>query len=264
MRTPVAIFGDVSKRYPCGWLGRRTIWALRGVRFQIEPGEIFGLLGPNRAGKTTLIKILLTLTHATGGVIQRLGRPVNDRTTLAAVGYVHESQSFPRYLTAAQLLEFYAALNHETGPAVRRRARQLLERCGIADRGCEPIACFSKGMLQRLALAQALMNDPQLLVLDEPSEGMDLVARELLHDTLLEQRRRGRTAILVSHSLADVERLCDRVAVLCRADGFCRFAGRARPPCGLCRGWRRSVGDGPATVVCQRSAACHESQAVGA
>jgi ABC-2 type transport system ATP-binding protein len=139
---------------------------------------------------------------------------VEDRSTLGAVGYVHESQAFPCYLTAANLLEFYAALNRETGARVRRRVAELLDRFGLADRSHEPIARFSKGMLQRLALAQSLVSEPRLLVLDEPSEGMDLLARGLLYETLIEQRRLGRSTILVSHSLADAQRLCDRVAVV--------------------------------------------------
>jgi ABC-2 type transport system ATP-binding protein len=223
MSTPVAVFSHVDKQYPTGLFGLRKLCALRNVNLQVERGEIYGLLGPNRAGKTTLVKILLSLCRASSGEVSRLGRPMSDRRTLARIGYVHESQAFPRYLTAPSLLEYYAALNHQTGPAVRRRARMLLERCGLADRSREPIAGFSKGMLQRLALAQALMNEPELLVLDEPSEGMDLTARALLHETLREHRRAGGSAILVSHSLADVERLCDRAGVL-RA-GQVAFAG---------------------------------------
>jgi ABC-2 type transport system ATP-binding protein len=214
MKTPVAAFSRVVKRYPGAWPARRPTWALDDVSFDVRSGEIFGLLGPNRAGKTTLVKLLLSLCHATSGKVERLGRPVEDRATLGAVGYVHESQAFPRYLSAAGLLEFYAALNRETGARVRRRLAELLERFGLADRSREPIASFSKGMLQRLALAQALVNEPRLLVLDEPSEGMDLLARALLHDTLAEQRRLGRAVILVSHSLSDAQRLCDRVAVV--------------------------------------------------
>ncbi len=123
MTTPVASFSQIGKCYPGGWLSKRSVWALRDVSLQVERGAIFGLLGPNRAGKTTLVKILLSLCHATTGEVIRMGRPSSDRTTLATIGYVHESQAFPRYFTAEHLLEFYAALNHETGPAVRRRAQ---------------------------------------------------------------------------------------------------------------------------------------------
>ncbi len=225
MSNPVAVFSHVGKIYPAS-LGRPALRALRDVNFQIDAGEIFGLLGPNRAGKTTLVKILLSLSRPSSGYVIRLGRPANDRATLGAIGYVHESQAFPRYLNAQSLLEYYAALNFQTGAAVRQRARDLLARFGLVDRSREPIARFSKGMLQRLALAQALMNDPQLLVLDEPSEGMDLTARALLHEVLIEQRRAGavqswsRTRCRMSNRCA-IALLCCAAATLC-------FMGRLR------------------------------------
>jgi len=204
----VAEFENVCKVYPGG------VVALDKVSLTVHAGEVFGLVGPNRAGKTTLVKILLSICHPTSGVIRRLSRPWEIRATLAQVGYVHESQAFPRYLTAAGLLEYYGALSGMASQTVRARAGELLNQFGLADRTREPIARFSKGMLQRLALAQALLNDPELLVLDEPSEGMDLSARRLLHQVILERRQAGASVILVSHALSDVERLCDRVAVL--------------------------------------------------
>src|SRR5437868_14141995 len=207
--TAAVEFQEVSKSYPDGWLGRLP--ALANVSFVIEPGEVFGLLGPNRAGKTTLVKILLSLCRPGAGQVIRLGRPATDRTTLARVGYMHENQAFPRYWNAADLLEFYGALALMPVPKIPARAAELLERVGLADRCHEPIARFSKGMIQRLALAQALINDPELLVLDEPAEGLDLVGRRLLSEVIQEQRRRGRTVLLVSHVLSEVERHCDRV-----------------------------------------------------
>ena len=169
----------------------RTVEALRGVSFGIEPGEVFALLGPNRAGKTTLLKILLGLCHPSGGRVFRLGRPLSERSTLARVGYMHENQAFPRYLTATTLLEFYGDLSWIPPAVLRTRVPALLERVGLADRAREPIARFSKGMVQRLALAQALLAEPDLLVLDEPMEGLDLSARLLLQEIVAEQRRRG-------------------------------------------------------------------------
>ncbi|HEV3416203.1 MAG TPA: ABC transporter ATP-binding protein [Pirellulales bacterium] len=207
-------FEDVTKVFSAGLFGRGGVRALDGVSLSISAGEVFGLIGPNRAGKTTLVKILLSICRPTSGRIWRLGRHWKERSTLARVGYVHESQAFPRYLTARNLLEYYGALSRQPAPIVRRRAGELLERFGLADRSREPIGRFSKGMLQRLALAQALVNDPELIVLDEPSEGMDLAARRLLHNVIRERQQKGHTAILVSHLLSDVERLCDRVAVL--------------------------------------------------
>ncbi|HKD37341.1 MAG TPA: ABC transporter ATP-binding protein, partial [Pirellulales bacterium] len=173
-----------------------------------------GLVGPNRSGKTTLVKTLLSICRPTSGRIGRLGRDWRDRSTLARVGYVHESQAFPPYLTAARLLQYYGALSRQPASRIRRRGKELLERVGLADRSREAIGRFSKGMLQRLALAQSLVNDPELLVLDEPSEGMDLAARRLFHDVIRQRKKQGRSAILVSHDLSDIERLCDRVAVL--------------------------------------------------
>jgi ABC-2 type transport system ATP-binding protein len=206
-------FENAVKRYS-GGLWRRGVVALDGVSLSIAAGEVFGMVGPNRAGKTTLVKILLSICRPSSGRIMRLGRHARDRGTLARVGYVHESQAFPRYLTARSLLQFYGALSWQEAREVRNRTESLLERFGLSDRSREPIGRFSKGMLQRLALAQALINDPELLVLDEPSEGMDLSARRVLDEVIRERREQGRTAILVSHHLVDVQRLCDRVAVL--------------------------------------------------
>lgn len=211
---PAAAFEGVGKSYPIGLLRRGPLRAVDDVSFHVERGEVFGLLGPNRAGKTTLVKILLSLCRPSSGAVHRLGRPVTDRRTLARVGYMHENHAFPRYLTAAGLLEYYAAMSLVPFEEARARVNPLLERVGLADRCAEPIACFSKGMVQRLGLAQALLTDPELLVLDEPTEGLDLAGRQLLRELVREQRRRGKSVLLVSHVLTEVEQLCDRVGVL--------------------------------------------------
>jgi ABC-2 type transport system ATP-binding protein len=207
-------FEKVSKVYPRRWMSGPAVTALDQVSFSILPGEVFGVIGPNRSGKTTIVKSLLTICRPTRGRIARLGAPWSDRSTLARVGYVHESQSFPKYLTATGLLGYYGGLSQLPRDAVQQRSSQLLEQFSLADRAHEPIGRYSKGMLQRLALAQALLSDPELLVLDEPSEGMDLTARRLLHQIIRERREQGKTVLLVSHALADVRQLCDRVAVL--------------------------------------------------
>lgn len=212
-RPSVAQFESVSKCYG-GVRPRRAVQALQGVSFAVPQGEVFGVVGPNRAGKSTLVKLLLSLCRPSSGRITRFGRPSGDRHTLARVGYIHESQALPRYWHAQGLLHYYGAMSGLPGRAVRRRAGELLDRVGLADRRREPIARYSKGMLQRLALAQALINDPELLVFDEPTEGMDLLARRLVFEAIAEQRARGQSVLLVSHSLADIERLCDQVAVL--------------------------------------------------
>src|SRR5262249_9373222 len=149
--TAVAQFDNVVKIYQRGIFRRREIRALDGVSFAVQPGETFALLGPNRAGKTTLIKILLSLCAATKGSAYRLGKPVHERPTLARVGYLHENQAFPRYLTATELLGFYGALSLVDELRVKERSEELLKRVGLADRRDEPIRQFSKGMCQRLA-----------------------------------------------------------------------------------------------------------------
>jgi ABC-2 type transport system ATP-binding protein len=211
---PVAEFQDVGMSYPTGFLGRGQRAALEHISFLINSGEIFALIGPNRAGKTTLVKILLSLCHPTAGQGLRFQRPLPERQTLARIGYVHENPAFPRYLSARALMEFYGALTLLRESVVRSRTAALLEKVGLADRSHEPISSFSKGMVQRLAIAQALLNDPELLVLDEPSEGLDLMGRRLVRDVIIERRQRGFTVLLVSHVIGDIEQLCDRVGVL--------------------------------------------------
>ena len=214
MTTPVAEFIDVSKTYRAPLRSKATVFALHGISLTIEPGEVFALLGPNRAGKTTLVKILLGLCRPTGGRAFRLGRPIAERNTLARVGYMHENQAFPRYLTASTLLDFYGNMSWIEPAVLKSRVPALLDRLGLADRAHEPISRFSKGMVQRLALAQALLTEPDLLVLDEPMEGLDLGARTMLQEIVAEQRRAGKTVLVVSHALSEVAQICDRVAVL--------------------------------------------------
>jgi ABC-2 type transport system ATP-binding protein len=207
-------FENVSKVYPTGWSRRGGTRAVHNVTLEIPRGQVFGLLGPNRAGKTTLVKLLLALSRPTAGRVSRLDRPASDIATLSRVGYLHENQHFPRYLTARELLRFYAALTLMKPEIIAARADELLKLVGLADRADEPIARFSKGMVQRLGLAQALLNDPDLLVLDEPTEGLDLVGRALLRDVIAARKASGKSVLLVSHVLSEVEQTCDRVAVI--------------------------------------------------
>ncbi len=211
---PVVEFVDVVKDYTLGLVRRRKIRAVANVSFRVEAGEVFGLLGPNRAGKTTLVKILLSLCRFNSGQVNRLGKPVRDRATLGRIGYVHENHAFPRYLSAESLLAYYGALTLMPYDVVKSRVPKLLEQVGLADRAKDVVATFSKGMIQRLGLAQALLNEPDLLVLDEPNEGLDLVGRGIVAETIKAQKRSGKSVILVSHVLHEVEQLCDRIAVL--------------------------------------------------
>ena len=212
--TAAATFENVEKTYKTGPFSRGGVPAVRGVTLSVPAGSVFGLLGPNRAGKTTLVKLLLSLAGPTAGAVTRLGEPTSVRRTLARVGYMHENHAFPRYLTATEVLHFYGGLAGVSTLDLGARSAKHLERVGLADRGREPIQRFSKGMAQRLGLAQALMNDPELLILDEPTEGLDLAGRQLLREVVAESRAAGRTVILVSHVLAEVEELCDELAVI--------------------------------------------------
>jgi ABC-2 type transport system ATP-binding protein len=214
LKQPMAQFMEVVKEYPRGMLGGDPLRAIDAISFQIEAGEVFGLLGPNRAGKTTLVKLLLALCQPTSGQVLRFGQPSTNRDTLRHVGYVHENQAFPRYLTARSLLEYYGSLSLITEMTVKARVPKLLERVGLADRADEPISRFSKGMIQRLGLAQALLNEPDLLVFDEPSEGLDLMGRQLVRELVREQKQQGKTVLFVSHVLTEVEKFCDRIAVI--------------------------------------------------
>jgi ABC-2 type transport system ATP-binding protein len=212
--TAAAVFDQVVKTYPTGPLGRGGVPAVRSASLTVPVGRVFGLLGPNRAGKTTLVKLLLSLVRPTSGTVTRLGAPTSNRSTLARIGYMHENHAFPRYLSAAELLDFYGGLSGVPAAEVGPRTTALLERVGLADRQAEPISRFSKGMVQRLGLAQALINDPDLLVLDEPTEGLDLFGRQLLRAVVRERKAAGKTVLLVSHVLTEVQELCDTVAVL--------------------------------------------------
>lgn len=205
---------DAGKTYSRLLGAPKTIEALGGVTLSVAPGEVFALVGPNRAGKTTLVKLLLGLCKPTKGSITRWGQPVNERSTLARIGYVHENQAFPRYLSAAALLSYYGTLTYLPDEVIAKRVPVLLKQVGLARRSQEPIKAFSKGMVQRLALAQALLNDPDLLVLDEPTEGLDQDGRQIVYDVVADLRRRGKTILLVSHVLSDIELLCDRIGVL--------------------------------------------------
>ncbi len=199
---------DVRKTYS------RNIQALRGVNIQVGRGEIFGLLGPNGAGKTTLVKIMMTVvrpTHALGTI---MGRPIGHRGKLALTGYLPENHRFPGYLTGLQLLDYYAALAKVPRASRSVNAPKLLDRLGLSQWGGTRIDKYSKGMMQRLGIAQALMNNPEFIVLDEPTDGLDPVGRRDIRQLLLELRRAGKTVFLNSHLLSELEMVCDRVAIL--------------------------------------------------
>jgi ABC-2 type transport system ATP-binding protein len=193
---------------------RGGIEALRGVNIQVGRGEIFGLLGPNGAGKTTLVKTMMTVIHPDRALGTILGRPLGNRGKLARIGYLPENHHFPPYLSGRQLLESYAALARVPGAVRRARATELLERVGMDAWASTRIEKYSKGMMQRLGLAQALMNDPELIVLDEPTDGVDPMGRRDIRELLLELKRAGKTIFINSHLLSELEMVCDRVSIL--------------------------------------------------
>ena len=192
----------------------RRVRALAGVDLHVGRGEIFGLLGPNGAGKSTLVKILLTIVRADRVAGRVLGQRLGHRRTLGAVGYLPENLRFPSHLQARHVLDSYAALAKVPRATRRRRAGQLLEQVELGTWATTRVGAFSKGMLQRLGIAQALMNDPQLVILDEPTDGLDPLGRRSVREMLVALRQAGKTVFINSHLLSELEMVCDRVAIL--------------------------------------------------
>lgn len=212
--TPAVTFDRVEKTYRPHPFARTGLLAVRGVSLSIPQGSCFALLGPNRAGKSTLLKMLLSLATPTAGVVLRFGEPAKVKATLGRVGYMHENHAFPRYHTARAVLSFYGGLSGVPAEQLPTKVDLLIQKVGLADRADEPIHRFSKGMVQRLGLAQAILNDPDLLILDEPTEGLDLTGRKLLREVVRGMKSAGKTVLLVSHVLPEVDELCDRAAVI--------------------------------------------------
>jgi ABC-2 type transport system ATP-binding protein len=214
----VAIRGLV-KVYRDFW-HRSTVHAVDGVDLDIAPGEVLGLLGPNGSGKSTTIKLLLGLLHPTAGEVRVLGLDPRDIQTKARIGYLPEEACLYDYLTARETLDLFARLFNLDAATRHVRVVELLHMVGLASAADRPVREFSKGMARRLGLAQALVNDPELVILDEPTAGLDPIACRQVKDLILALRQRGRTVLLCSHLLADVEDVCSRVAVM--------YAGRIR------------------------------------
>lgn len=199
---------DVEKVY------RGRVHALRGIDMRVHRGEVFGLLGPNGAGKSTLVKILMTVIRPTRCRGTLLGSAVGDKSVLSRVGYLPEHHKFPGYLTGAQVLDFYGAMCGVARAERRRRVPELLELVGMKDWGSKRVGGYSKGMRQRIGVAQALVNDPDLVLLDEPTDGVDPVGRRDIRDIVVRMRDRGKAVFINSHLLSELEAVCDRVAIL--------------------------------------------------
>lgn len=209
----VIVVKELRKTFVKGFWRKRHV-ALRGASFVVEPGEIFGFLGPNGAGKTTTLKILMGLIKADSGDAMMFGKPCGDPATRRRVGYLPESPYFYDHLTANELLDMMGALYGIDVATRRARARKLLERVGIAHAAKRPLRSYSKGMLQRAGLAQALIAEPELVVLDEPMSGLDPIGRREVRDMIAELRSDGTTVLVCTHVLADAVTLCDRVGIV--------------------------------------------------
>jgi ABC-2 type transport system ATP-binding protein len=205
---------QLTKSYTEGLLFRKRHHALRGVSLEVKPGEVFGLLGPNGAGKTTLIKILLGILHANQGKATVLDLNAGSKAARRKIGYLPENLIFPRHHTARSALYFYGRLSELSDSEIRRKEDELFQLVDLTGRQNEAVRRYSKGMRQRLGLAQAMLHDPDLLILDEPTDGLDPMGRSQIRDLLTKLKERGKTVFLNSHILQEVELICDRVAIM--------------------------------------------------
>lgn len=208
------IVEHLTKTYKPVWPWQKSATVLSDVSFSVREGEIFGFLGHNGAGKTTTMKILLGLLGATGGRMELLGAPVTDVSVHARLGYLPEAPYFYDYLTAEEFLCFYGRLAGLTRATLEQCVPQLLARVGLTEARTKQLRKFSKGMLQRIGLAQALIHDPELVILDEPMSGLDPIGRKEVRDLILSLRDQGKTVFFSSHIVSDVEMICDRVCIL--------------------------------------------------
>jgi ABC-2 type transport system ATP-binding protein len=211
---PIISTSELTKEYLSKTFSKERILALNNFTFDVNEGEIFGILGPNGAGKTTLIKILLGITFRTKGEVRIFDKEINDDSYKLKVGYLPENHRFPSYLTAEQALSFYGKLGGMNSADVKKKTDEYLKIVDMENWRNTKIKKYSKGMLQRLGLAQALMNDPELIFLDEPTDGVDPIGRKQIRDLLVHLKERGKTIFLNSHLLSEVELICDRVAIL--------------------------------------------------
>jgi ABC-2 type transport system ATP-binding protein len=217
MTTPLVEIENLTKDYEVGFWRKRKVRALDGLSLTINQGEIFGFLGANGAGKTTTLKLLMRLIFPTAGKARILGRDISDISMHQHIGYLPENPYFYDYLTAREFLHYCGQIFGFTKAERERRAEQLLARVGLEEtRWNIQLRKFSKGMLQRVGIAQALINDPEVVFLDEPMSGLDPVGRREVRDLITSLRQEGKTIFMCSHILSDIEVLCNRVAILKR------------------------------------------------
>ena len=230
----------LTKHYKVGFWRPRPYVALDSLTLQVGTGEVFGFLGPNGAGKTTTLKLLMQLIYPTSGRAEILGKPVGDLAVKRRISYLPENPYFYDYLTAQELLEYFGSLFGYSPADRRERATKLLDEVGIGAERRLQLRKFSKGMLQRVGIAQALVNDPEVIFLDEPMSGLDPLGRREIREMILRLRDRGCTVFFSSHVLSDAETLCSRVAIL--AKGRLVAAGRLAEMLAFqARGWELIV-----------------------
>jgi ABC-2 type transport system ATP-binding protein len=205
----------LTKHYVRGFR-REKVRALEDLHLEVEKGEIFGFLGPNGAGKTTTIKLLLRLIFPTRGKAWIQGKPIEDRASRQRVGYMPENPYFYRFLTGEEFLQFFGRLNGLSKSAMTKKTTELIRLVGLEQAARMRIGEYSRGMVQRIGLAQAMLKDPQIILLDEPLSGLDPIGRAEVRDFILKLRERGTTIFFCSHILSDVESICERVAILNR------------------------------------------------
>jgi len=211
--TPIINAVGLTKEFRDFW-NRPKAKAVNDIDFQVHEGEVVGLLGPNGSGKSTTVKMLLGLLYPTAGSLNIFGRSPRDVETKKRIGYLPEESYLYKYLTAEETLDFFGSLFNMSGEERRHRCDQLLEMVGLAHARRRPVGEFSKGMQRRIGLAQAMINDPTLLILDEPTSGLDPIGCKEVKDLILMLKKRGKTVLVTSHLLSDVEDVCDRVIIL--------------------------------------------------
>jgi ABC-2 type transport system ATP-binding protein len=217
MTTPAVRIENLTKIFPVH-LRRQQVTAVRNISFDVHPGEVYGLLGPNGSGKSTTLKILLGLVTPNQGRAMIFGQDSRDYHSRRDVGFLPENPYFYKFLTAAETLRFYGKVCGMGGTILNKRIDELIHLVGLEDARDRRIGGFSKGMLQRIGLAQALIQDPRLVVLDEPTAGVDPAGSHQIRDLILDLKKRGKTVLLTSHLLEQVQEICDRVGIMARGE----------------------------------------------
>jgi len=205
---------NLTKSYPVGFWKKQFRPALKGLSLSVERGETFGFIGPNGAGKTTTLKLLMGIIFPTAGSAHILGKDIADAEIKKKIGFLPEQPYFYDYLNPSELLDYYASLSGVSATERKKRIPELLERVGLADSARKQLRKFSKGMLQRVGIAQAIIHDPEVIFLDEPMSGLDPIGRHEIREMIQGLKDAGKTIFFSTHILSDVEALCDRVAVV--------------------------------------------------